>query len=301
MNTLEESVHVAIVAGNKNYFGPYAVGLAQAFERIGIQAKVLSKEQSLLDFDAIILVGLHEFSPTQLKRLRRSRAIIGVQTEQLTSPLQGAQRFGSYHIAKIYTLLPCVDAIVEWSRENTQVLSVKHERVLHLPYGLNEAEYHSEDIEVSPRYDIAFIGDIDALDGRRRVILGELGRHFSVHPTHMGVWGRDKFRVFAESQIAINLHVESSAVFESPRFFEAFGARRPLVSEPVHDPWPFRVGHEFLEASVLDFVAVVDHLLGDSARQGQLVEAARRRASEYGLEQVAAGLRTLLIVLLSRS
>lgn len=294
-----QTFRIALIAGHPHSFGPYATALAASLSGLGAHVSVHGPDDVIPSGEAAVLIGLHRFTRDQVRALRRTRTVAAVQTEQLTTPMQGATRFGSHRLPKILSALPHVDLVIDWSRENARLLRSHHPRVAVTPFGLLEADLHPSGPSgsaVTPTYDLAFIGHVDALDGRRRRILDQLAATFTVHPTVRGAWGPDKFAVFAEARIVLNLHVEASAVFESPRFYDVFGARRPLLSEPVHDPWPFRPGRDFQEATVLDLERQVARLLEDASLRERLVAAGRATAEAHGMDMSAATLLRLLLV-----
>ena len=287
---------VALLVGQTHSFGPYATSLATALAGLGVAVTVHGPDEAIPAGEAAVLVGLHRFMRDRVRVLRRTRTVAAIQTEQLATPMQGATRFGSHRLPRILSALPHVDLVVDWSRENARFLQAHHPRVAVAPFGLLEADLYPASPTAEPVYDLAFIGHVDALGGRRRQILDQLAATFTIHPTACGAWGADKFAVFAEARVVLNLHVEASAVFESPRFYDVLGARRPLLSEPVHDPWPFRPGRDFQEATVLDLERQVKRLLDDAPRRERLVASGRATAEANSMDESAATLLRLLLV-----
>lgn len=292
---LGDIFRVALIAGSDG-FSPYAATMATALAGLGVDVTVHRRDDAIPDGEAAVLIGLHRFAPSRVRALRRTRTVAAVQTEQLTTPMQGAPRFGAHQLPKIISALPHLDVVVDWSRENVSLLRSSHPRVAVVPFGLIEADLHPSVRTVTPSYDLVFIGHVEALDGRRRRLLDQLAATFTVHPTVSGAWGADKFARFAEARIVLNLHVEASAVFESPRFFDVLGARRPLLSEPVHDPWPFLSGRDFQEATVLDLERQVTRLLEDAALRERLVTSGRATAEANSMDVSAATLLRLLMI-----
>lgn len=287
---------VALIVGHSHSFGAYAMALATALSGLGADVTVHGPNDAVPAGEVAILIGLHRFTRDRVRALRRTCTVVAVQTEQLMSAMQGAPSFGALRLPKILPLLPYVDLVIEWSRENARVLGTQHPRVAVVPFGLIESDLYPSLPTVTPLYDLAFIGHVDALNGRRRRILEQLAVTFTVHPMTSGAWGADKFAVFSEARIVLNLHVEASAVFESPRFFDVMGARRPLVSEPVHDPWPFLPGRDFQETTVLDLERQVARLLEDAPLRERLAASGRVTAETNSMGVSAAMFLRLLLV-----
>lgn len=295
LDDLDGSVRVVVLVGFAATFSAFAFGLAESLARHGAEVDVRMPTEGVGDADIAIAVGLHRFSTPLLRRVRRSAILVGIQTEQLTTPAQGAGRYGAKHRASVLRNIRQVDVAIDWHRENLVVLRRHHRNVHAVPYGLVEADQFSPRSE-PPSYDLAFVGHVDALDGRRRKILHQLSHRFVVHPTFEGAWGADKFAVFSRSRIVLNLHVEASAVFESPRFYDVLGARRPLISEPVHDPWPFQRDVDYCETTVFTLEREIDRLLANEFERERLVAAGRQRVDEHSMDASAASLLRLALV-----
>lgn len=296
-DALGGAFRIAIFQDSPSYFAAYAQALADELSLLGAQTSVHDGTRTdLQEGEAAVLVGLHRFSPVWIQELRKTRVVVAIQTEQLTTPLQGAPRFGSHCLAKVHRNLACVDIVLDWSRQNLSALRA-HSAVLAVPYGFLEANLYRQSQSAMPTYDLAFIGSIDALDARRRRILSELSARYSVHPAaETGAWGAAKFDVFAQARLVLNLHVEASAVFESPRFYDVLGAGRCLLSEPVHDAWPFRSGTDYWETTILRLEDDVQRLLEDTPLRRALGAAGQMRAVEYGLDQTAAQILGLALL-----
>lgn len=308
-DALGSPFRVAVIHDRPNYFGPFAAALKDELQARGVEILEAVKGAQTRVPDAIVVVGLHCFDPAQIRDVAGSEhaVIAGVQTEQLATPRQGAPQFGSRRLRRVLRALPICDVVFDWSAENTRWLGERHPNVQFLPYGLIEARHWSESLDaIEPRFDIGFIGSLDAVSGRRRRLLDALAHDFSVHPgpdeATGGIWGVEKIRMMKECRVVLNLHAEASAVFEAPRFFDALGAGLALISEPVHDPFPFRSGIDFAEASTLDLSAVVGQLLVDAPRRQQLAAAGQATARRNGMEVTARMvLRALLIGAHARS
>lgn len=296
---LGNAFRVALVSNQPLYFEPYVEALANSLGALGATVATYSDLNSLADSEAVILVGLHCFPPADVERLRRHRLVVGVQTEQLATIRQGAPQFGAKRLAKVQETVRHVDAVFDWSRENCHYLMTIHPVVEAVPYGFIEAWSGVENPDAASaaiRFDLGFVGSIDALSGRRRRILDELQSLFSVHPTSINVWRDDKMAVIAQCRIMLNLHVEASGVFESPRFFDVLGNGRALVSEVVCDPWPFKAGVDFLETTVLNLAATVERLLADSELRERVAAAGMATARAHGLDVAASIMMRRLII-----
>lgn len=292
---LGQMFRVALIVGSDG-FSAYAASLATALEGLDVDVTVHRLDDAIPTGEAAVLIGLHRFTLSRVRALHRTRTVAAIQTEQLATPMQGAPQFGTHKLPITLRALPHLDVVVDWSRENARLLRAHHPRVAVVPFALIEADLYQAVDTVTPSYDLAFIGHVDALDGRRRKILSQLAANFTVHPTVHGAWGPDKFAVFTDARIVLNLHVEASAVFESPRFYDVLGARRPLLSEPVHDPWPFLPGRDFQEATVLDLERQVRRLLEDAPQRERLAASGRATAEANSMDVSAATLLRLLLV-----
>lgn len=281
------SIEVVFRERNKRYFEPYGEALGAALRRLGPHVMVRSGDEFASDADATILIGIHEFSVKAIDSLAQRRVVVGIQTEQLAAPEQGAERFGSVRISAVRDAVLNLDAVIDWSATNAALLARWHPVVDHVPYGFVEIDSFRLAEHPTPTFDLAFVGDVTALTGRRGRILHQLGSHFSVNPVHRGVWGAAKFALLQDCRIALNLHVEASGVYEAPRFYDILGAGIPLVSEPVNDPFPFESGRDFVEGHIVNLTAIIHELLQDRDRRELLAENGRTTARRFGIEASA--------------
>ena len=285
------------------YFGAYAEQLADALRRLGAEVETRNESQVLGDQDATLVVGLHEFDRRALRRMARRSLLVGVQTEQLATPQQGAEEFGGLRRPAIRRNLRLMDAVFDWSRANARSLAAVHPVAEWVPYGLCEADIAETQMRREPaaeQFDVVFLGDVHALDGRRQRILTQLASRFSVNPQHGGSWGAKKLDVLRSGRIVLNLHVEASGTFESPRFYDAMGAGVPVVSEPVLDPAPFESDRDFLEVNPATLVPTIERLLGDDSLRLELIENALRTVRQHGMERSAVAILRRILIAHSR-
>ncbi len=263
------------VVAQRKYFIPYREAMVRAMHGLGHAAESLEDLDYGRGLNAFLVVGPHKHRG----RVQRRQDVVHacVQTEQFPTPEAGAETFGKERYAIFLDYAPDYDLVFEWHRNTARFLTAARVAsggrafppVHWLPYGafremaypecvlLDEAspgDAHQAQptasprrVRTSPRYDLIFIGALGGVDDRRDRLLEALASRFTIHPKSQGIWGWKKGPALADAAIALNLHFDHAATFESPRLFEYCCNGRFVLSEYIHDPAPFTAGRDYAD------------------------------------------------------
>lgn len=269
---------VSIVSKSK-YFSEYSNAILNAMKSTGVDATLYDSAHYMEPSHAILIVGGHSVDTDDLKNLQKKHVLAAIQTEQICSPSQGAYKYAAYQLKRFRNYSNNIDLIFEWHHGNMPVLKKLHDSVYYVPHGgLPPKEYSRQDT-----YDLAFIGNLEAVNGRRAKIVHQLRKRYNISPEMSGIWGAKKERVFQESRIILNLHAEPSAVFESPRFYEAISFGRMILSEPIFDSHPFESPDHFVDVQTAGIETALDYYLSNNLVRRQIENAATAMAAKYSV------------------
>lgn len=234
---------------------------------------------------AVVLVGVHKYRKGEMRLLGRQAVVCGIQTEQLTSRVQGARTFGSRHVYAVTEAVAEADIVVDWHESGREVLRKLHPHVVHIPHG-GYLDWATGEKRVRKEHDVLFLGTASPTSRRGR-ILAALQRQFSFYPRHQGIWGEEKLYAMDSSRILLNLHYEASLVFESPRFFEALSRGMCVLSEGVANSHPLREGIDFVPLNVMNMASVISDALDNEPLRLRVANAGQQRALEFSLQRSA--------------
>ena len=266
------------------HFQDYSRELAQGLEGLGAIVRLNSNDSEFAQH-ATVLVGLHSFSARETRRFQRQSITVGVQTEQLASPLVGGRNFGSSAAHQILPKLRYLDLVIEWHRSAINSLEHFHRNACWIPHGGFEPLGLGD--QRSRTFDVLFVGHAPDTS-RRAAILDRLRERYTFYPASTNLWGNDLIKALRSSKILLNLHFEESLHFESPRFFLAASAGIAVVSEPVFDSAPFRDGRDFISSTKFGLVQTIDRLLSDVALRESLARSAQHTAHEFSINKLAS-------------
>ncbi len=238
---------------------------------------------------AVVLVGIHKYRKREMRLLGRQAVVCGIQTEQLTSRVQGARTFGSRHAYAITEAVAEADIVVDWHVSGRETLRKLHPHVVHVPHG-GYLDWATGEKRGRREHDVLFLGTASPTSRRGR-ILAVLQRQFSFYPRHQGIWGEEKLNAMDSSRLLLNLHYEASLVFESPRFFEALSRGICVVSEGVANSHPLREGIDFIPLNVMNMASVISDVLDNEPLRLRVANAGQQRA----LEKCATGGAALVL------
>lgn len=280
------------VLSKSKYFHEYASALRDALSENGVEVNLCSSISEDDNSHAILVIGGHTVARSELRDLQHKYVLSVIQTEQICSFSQGSYRYAAHQLKKLKLYADSVDIIFEWHRENAKALADLNPSIHYVPHG----GLPKKDLVRSNDFEIVFLGNRDAVLGRRSKILQELARKFRVYPKSSDTWGDYKDHAFSSSKIVLNLHAETSQVFESPRFYEATSYGRLIVSEPIFDSHPFEPGVHFVEAQLNEFVDVLDFYLRNDDKRRDLERASQKLTEEHTIKESAREMRDIIML-----
>lgn len=259
--------------------------MSQRSKAIRILSRVFKAglESSGFDADILIVDELDElpktddlffvFTPHKFHQFKRSAfskkaEFVMYQQEQLSFRTEE----GKFRIDQLHGFIDQYDRIVDVSRDNLPVYERFGRRVdFILPTAYHELfEFN---LDVQPVYDCVFFGRYDDKP-RRREVIGPLMEEFRFYPRFSGLYGDDLGSAIAESRIVLNIHQGDLDFPEWLRLMLAISNKRLLVSEPIGDITPLRVGEHIVVASKTDLSATIRFYLSDSDSYARITEAA---------------------------
>lgn len=294
----EAALSLGVVAERK-YFLPYRDAMVRAVNGEGFEARALTDidYDNHGDLDAFLVIGPHKYRG----RLKHHDRYIfaAVQTEQFPTPEAGAYTFGKERYAIFQEFAPEYDVIFEWHRNTARFLSQRYAHIMWLPYGSFREMLYPEcepGAEHEPEYDFVFIGALEGVDGRRDKLLDALARRWSIHPESQGVWGAKKGRALANARIALNIHFDHGATFESPRLFEYLANGRFTLSETAADPHPFVEGRDYAAFFANQLVDKAARWLDHPEERARIAAQGRETAHRHPIEKSARTVIRRLLV-----
>jgi len=217
---------------------------------------------------------------SRLFRKYQKKVIIGIHTEQLPTNITGGLDYYGLRNKEFSRFYNHYDFIFDFHRYSVQKLHEKgFDKIDYLPYLApvkNDMGY-----KLDRKYDLVFLGDINAgRDSRRKRILEQLKENFSFFPKSDNVWGDEKKLALGSSKISLNLHVDNSLIFESPRFFDSIANGALVVSEPILDSYPFKDGRDYISVMIDNMVSKISYLLQNESILLNITQNAENRISE---------------------
>ncbi|TVM34574.1 glycosyltransferase [Oceanidesulfovibrio marinus] len=294
----QAALSVGVVAERK-YFVPYRDAMARAIQTEGFEARALTNIDYANhgDLDAFLVIGPHKYRG----RLKDHDRYIfaAVQTEQFPTPEAGAYTFGQERYEIFQEFAPEYDVIFEWHRNTARFLSKRYQHIVWLPYGSFDEMRYPEcepDAQAEPEYDFVFIGALEGVDGRRDALLEAIAKRWSVYPESQGVWKAKKGRALASARIALNIHFDHGATFESPRLFEYLTNGRFTLSETAADPHPFVEGRDYAAFFANQLVDKAAWWLNHPEERAAMAAQGCATAHSYPIEESARTVIRRLLV-----
>jgi hypothetical protein len=147
------------------------------------------------------------------------------------------------------------------------------------------------DVGIERDLDVLFLGSTN-VPARRRALrqLRRAGVRIEVRGSYSdaSLWGEGRTRLLNRTKIVLSI-ARFPGTFGSRRFVIAMACKALVVSDPLYDPYPFQPDVHFVEASLEDMPAVIEHYLAD--------EDARARIAAQGHDFVTQELAMERVVL----
>lgn len=276
--------HRVAVVAYSNYFKNYSDSFTECIKEYGIETEAFShiKDALLYNPTCVVVIG-----PTMFHKPPRNKKILWVmlQTEQLFGRICSNQPFYKKNIYRLKPYLNRYDLILDGSQNNINGLKrITKTDILHFPDGwYGETDCCSDSSITNKDYDLIFVGDNTGVMGRRWKTLEYLKTRYKVYPKSTGLWDDEKIKAIQSSKIALNLHYDESRYMESARIRDYLSAKCFVLSEPIDDPFPLKLGVDYDEFFLTNICEKIDYYLQNDEKRERMAEHAFKAIRSYTL------------------
>jgi hypothetical protein len=267
---------IAVICRSQIYFD-LQHALVEQFQAAGHDVSKAYEIQSQKLYEMIVVIGINEFLDVGSLRAKR---LIGVQTEQLPTPSTGVVSSLVVNHKVFRAARGWYDLLVEWHPDMFRHC-YRGTKAVFLPYGGNVQRIADG---LTKTHDIVFIGEPSSTDDRRRHLLAEIGKRYGIYPAGRWVWGNEKAIAIKRSRICLNLHRSQAPLFESPRFYDYASLGGFILSEPVHDSFPFVEGRDYVTfSSEHELLEKIEYYVVNELERIRIANSGRRVAATYSM------------------
>lgn len=249
-------VDVVWFQGNINWF-PRA---RRQISRLGDRPAVVAWHSEPLPFPEDS--GFSQPRPTL-----RELAKIALRDERATDAYTNFYRIRQMHAKGL------LDLCVVSARSRQTFLAEKGIPSAFVPLGFHEAM--GRRLDLVRDIDVLFIGTLD--DPRHRKALKFL-RLNGVSVEALGswkdaqMWGESRTHLINRAKIFLNIQ-RHPGQFSGYRMMLGMGNGSMVLSEPVHDPFPYEPGVHYISSTLQDMPVTIQKYLADDAARSAIVEA----------------------------
>ena len=148
-----------------------------------------------------------------------------------------------------------------------------------IPAEFTPVGYHpgmGENLGIARDIDVVFLGNLRYT--RRQATLNALRRNLESRGIDLlavegECYGRERTELLNRASISLNL-VKYPSDLPGVRFLMSMGCGALVVSEPLDNPTPYKVGEHFVQGSVTDLPDVIVHYLENKAEREKIVHSA---------------------------
>jgi hypothetical protein len=223
----------------------------------------------------------------------REMAKIALRDRRATDVYTNFKRLSELHEKKI------LDLIVVTSRSRQAFLSEKGIPSRFIPLGFHEGMGQRLD---RPRdIDVLFLGTLD--DSRHRHAIRYLeSRGISVEARGSWksgeTWGEQRTELINRARIFLNIQ-RHAGQYSGYRMLLGMGNGAMVLSEPVHDPFPYEPGVHYVSTSLETMPETIVKYLSDEEARSAITEAGYRFATrsltmESSMREIIASMEELL-------
>jgi hypothetical protein len=167
------------------------------------------------------------------------------------------------------------DVLAVTTGERQAFLAERGLESVRIPYGSEAADGH--DLGLERDIDVLLLG-APHLRRRERVVaqLRKAGVAVDVRGDYRDptLWGEERTKLVNRAKIMLSIG-RFRGTFAGKRFLIAMSCGALVVSEPLFDPAPYIPGVHFVEASLEDMPAAIDHYLRHEDERRRITDAAR--------------------------
>lgn len=284
------------IVGKKNYFINYQKALVREINSYGFNA-IAYNDVDLAVIDGVTVLVV--ICPQLFRKPKEKNILwIAIQTEQMYNPnIGGNEIFGRSHMKDILPILKKYDVILDWSIDNVDILTKYLKKCYFFPYSyFKELEIADNKPNDEKEYDICFIGNMPGVDNRRKEILEKLQQKYKCYPIRNDLWGGNKTLALKSAKIYLNIHFEESRCMESPRIYDYIANRCFVLSEPMHNPYPFVVGKDYDDFYISNMFNKTDYYLKYDEKRLQIVNTAYETLNNIPLRDTVKQLLDIIIL-----
>jgi hypothetical protein len=261
------------------YFEYYANVLAVELRVLGHTVEVCNA-LSLNRNIAQIVVGIHEFIPELKKTL--SLNLYGIQTEHLPTASNFAIARANYNFTQINKVQKNLAHIFDWIPSNINFHKFRNHSFI--PYGLldlpKKVIQKNAINKSSPK--LVFSGSVTP---RRKGVLESLKLEFDI-TILKDVWGLDRLLKESQFDAILNIHADTSPVFEAPRYWESLAIGVPLITEFSDYTHPFTLDDHF-STVILDGPSSIRAAVQELPILQEKLSNTQKKLSTYNMTFVA--------------
>ena len=288
--------HVVLLRRWKNRFNP----LDDLIARAGYRVTVATDDDFVFDgADIVWFQGNVNWFPRARSRLEGARSsrpfTLAWHTEPLPFPkhsgfpqprltlreiakivLRDPRATDSWTNARVITQLlrsGILDLCVVSSRSRQSYLKQKQIPAEFVPLGYDPRM--GRDLEKARDLDVLFIGTLD--DSRHRKAIRFIRSHgIEVHAagswTNEAYWGESRTELINRAKIFLNVQ-RHPGQYSGLRMLLGMANRSMVVSEPVHDPFPYEPGVHYVSAALDQMPATILKYLSDDSARAAIADA----------------------------
>jgi hypothetical protein len=173
-----------------------------------------------------------------------------------------------------------IDLIIVSSRSRQSFLDEKGIPSKFIPLGFHEGMGRRRDLERD--IDVLFIGTLDDTRHRRAIrFLRSNGINVQAHGSWKSaeLWGDTRTELINRTKIFLNVQ-RHPGQYSGYRMLLGMGNGAMVLSEPVHDPFPYEPGVHYVSSTLESMPETILKYLSDDASRLAIAEAGYRFATE---------------------
>lgn len=276
------------VVGRGEYFDDYTKAFCSALNLKNIEAFQVEYIDYSEEWDVVFIISPNIKMKKEISRInRKNKVICALLTEQPYSREIGFLMTGRGMVNREKAMLKYYDLVFVWSKEQRQIYSQYHSRVIYFPHSYYKAlDYTREFHGREKKYDILFLGA--GFPEHRRILMDKLREKYVVLDTATPdevLWGKEKYKAISETRICLNIHQEPGLVMESPRLYDYFANKAFVLSESMKWSDPFKDGKDYITYYYSDIMEKIEFYLEHTDERDRIAENAYLTVKTMSMER----------------